>query len=108
MQSVFSSNPHAICRRSITPLLVLVAISIAPEPASARQKKPGINQITCGCTCMTPGFLEPVEYKTSGSCGGLNNKTCNVEDPQGNIRTGKLASCSQAANQPPEILRRGG
>jgi hypothetical protein len=108
MPSVLNVSSREISRQAAILLLALATISLSVGPASARQKKPGVNQTTCGCTCITPGFIEPVNYTVSGSCGRLNNKTCNVEDSDGNIRSGRLAGCTRASDQPLVILRRKG
>jgi hypothetical protein len=68
----------------------------SPQGETIERSKPiGANRCTCVCiagTLSTEGY-----YYTLGhlGCYGLEDKTCNIEDPKtGGIRGGKLAGCS--------------
>lgn len=72
------------------------------EQASARPK--GGVTTRCTCTCMAPSgiggiLLKDNTYNVPGACGGLNGRTCNVDNPNtGGVATGELIGCDKAGS----------
>jgi hypothetical protein len=74
-----------------------IAVMLAAlAPAQARDNETFGFQ--CECWCHTSNTSTPQFYYDLGlGCGVLNNRTCNIENPQtGLIETGRTDSCSPA------------
>jgi|HigsolmetaAR201D_1030396.scaffolds.fasta_scaffold107649_1 hypothetical protein len=77
---------------------VLLAASAAP--AAARDNIV-VGDGRCDCFCETANAGSYNTYDSVGyGCGALENRTCNIENPQtGLIETGRLWGCSPANGQ---------
>ena len=75
----------------------IAVILTASAPAQARDND--IFGFQCSCECETSAGVSAQQfYRDLGlGCGALNNRTCNIEDPQtGQIRSGRTWGCSPA------------
>jgi hypothetical protein len=77
-------------------ILVCAASVLLVTPGQARIKKPGLGNVTCGCTCiLANGTQKQGTYDPKGtSCTVLERKTCNIEDPVTHlVSSGTLEYC---------------
>jgi hypothetical protein len=87
-------------------LLASAILALVPVLATSAQARDN-NEIfgfQCECWCATGNLFTSNYYYDLGlGCGALNNRTCNVENPQtGLIETGRTTSCAPA-REPADI-----
>lgn len=76
-------------------LIVAVAAFMAADvrESSARKKK-YVEGVRCECFCeLGNNEMVLLNIKAVISCGGYNGRTCNAENSDGLVRTGKLNYC---------------
>lgn len=73
----------------------VLTVGMAREGAARQRKLQMVN--TCNCHCdLGPSGTVAVTYDldVAACAGALNGKTCNVERPDGTIRSGRLEACT--------------
>jgi hypothetical protein len=87
-------------RKQCAPGAAIVLLLATAGSAWAVDNSPGTSQ-QCMCLCHTPAGTDVANtYAMPGSgCGGLDNRTCNVENPQTHlIETGSIIGCAAVAS----------
>lgn len=80
--------------------VVIAAFVVAglSAPALALPKNPIQNE-QCGCSCETASGSSSGRYASQGiNCVAFNGATCNRENANGQIETGKLTGCATILN----------
>lgn len=73
-------------------LICAVALNLGlANSASALPKR---SKAVCNCMCDAgAGGIKDMTYTAVASCAAYDGKTCNYEDPNGIIKTGRLIGC---------------
>jgi hypothetical protein len=79
---------------------LICAAALNLSLAASASSLPKRSKPVCNCMCDAgSGGIKDMTYTAVAACSVYDGKTCNYEDPNGIIKTGRLIGCGAGANE---------